>query len=184
MNATRICKLENCDRVVECRGWCKLHYSRWQRHGDPTVVITQSKRPCTVKDCAKMAHAHGYCPKHLVRWQKSGDPHVVGLRTGRPLNGEVPTFAAIHKRLSRGRGPAKLQFCVDCGGAAQEWSYRGGAPIELIGKVGEFECAYTEDLTFYDPRCTSCHRKYDDAGNRPRTARGTFAGGKGANATK
>ena len=28
-----------CDKPVEARGWCKMHHTRWLRHGDPNVVI-------------------------------------------------------------------------------------------------------------------------------------------------
>lgn len=33
MNAT--CSITTCTKVVLARGWCKSHYQRWQRHGDP-----------------------------------------------------------------------------------------------------------------------------------------------------
>lgn len=32
------CKIKNCDNHVHCRGWCRIHYGRWQRHGDPTFT--------------------------------------------------------------------------------------------------------------------------------------------------
>lgn len=28
------CSVDNCDRAVHCRGWCKRHYEIWRRHGD------------------------------------------------------------------------------------------------------------------------------------------------------
>lgn len=40
----RTCSVADCDRKVSCRGWCKKHYERWQRHGDPLVVIPASQR--------------------------------------------------------------------------------------------------------------------------------------------
>lgn len=32
------CSIAGCDTAVKARGWCKLHYGRWQRNGDPRVV--------------------------------------------------------------------------------------------------------------------------------------------------
>ena len=31
------CGVEGCERPVDARGFCKAHYNRWRRHGDPLV---------------------------------------------------------------------------------------------------------------------------------------------------
>jgi len=33
------CTADDCDRQVVARGWCGLHYQRWQRTGDPHRVL-------------------------------------------------------------------------------------------------------------------------------------------------
>lgn len=30
-----ICLVDNCNNKTEARGWCKKHYGRWRRYGDP-----------------------------------------------------------------------------------------------------------------------------------------------------
>lgn len=30
--------MDGCDRPHESRGWCRLHYERWQRRGDPLAT--------------------------------------------------------------------------------------------------------------------------------------------------
>lgn len=29
------CAIDGCDKPVEARGWCNVHYARWRAHGDP-----------------------------------------------------------------------------------------------------------------------------------------------------
>lgn len=29
------CSIEGCEKLVEARGWCLMHYARWRSHGDP-----------------------------------------------------------------------------------------------------------------------------------------------------
>lgn len=181
---TRICPVDGCARPSQARGWCKMHWRRWRKYGDPNVVQVRGswapkKTTCQAVGCEHLAHAHGYCSTHLSRFLRHGSPYVVGERLGRPLKGEVPSFAAIHKRLSRTRGPARNFTCVDCGRPAREWSYDGNDPHELVGLVGGFMCPYSLDLDHYEARCVSCHRKYDGAGDRDRTPDGRFSSVRG-----
>jgi len=38
------CKIPGCDKDVRARGWCKKHWTRWSRHGDPTADAATSRR--------------------------------------------------------------------------------------------------------------------------------------------
>lgn len=133
---------------------------------------------CSIEGCGRKHVAHSYCEMHARRFRKHGDPLVAGEKTGRPPKGEHPGFHAVHKRLHRQRGAASLHRCVDCGGFAREWSYNGNDPAELVGRSGRFEMHYSLDLSFYEPRCVSCHRKFDGAGNRERNSKGQFSARK------
>lgn len=33
------CSIETCDSPVRSRGWCRSHYEKWRRHGDPEAVV-------------------------------------------------------------------------------------------------------------------------------------------------
>ena len=34
------CSIGGCEKRHYARGWCRSHYRRWQRHGDPLVTLT------------------------------------------------------------------------------------------------------------------------------------------------
>ena len=36
--ANRTCSVSLCERTARARGWCKMHYDRWRRHGDPGIA--------------------------------------------------------------------------------------------------------------------------------------------------
>ena len=39
------CSIDGCERSPSTRGWCGMHYHRWQRHGDPSVVARFRSAP-------------------------------------------------------------------------------------------------------------------------------------------
>jgi|JI10StandDraft_1071094.scaffolds.fasta_scaffold24942_9 hypothetical protein len=59
----------------------------------------------------------------------------------------TPEYKAIHQKLFWQRGRASDNQCTDCDDNAQDWSHRHDTDAL--------------DLINYDPRCKSCHRKYD-----------------------
>jgi hypothetical protein len=42
---TTTCSLTGCSEVATRRGWCEIHYMRWYRHGDPTVLKKRGRQP-------------------------------------------------------------------------------------------------------------------------------------------
>lgn len=72
---------------------------------------------------------------------------------------DTPTYHRVHGRLIEIRGRAQDDGpCVDCMGEAMEWSYDGTDPEPLFHPKG---WPFTTDLSKYEPRCVSCHRKFD-----------------------
>ena len=67
------------------------------------------------------------------------------------------TYSSVHDRLRSQRGSARNYLCVDCGGQAYEWSYDGNDPEEKT----DWGHKYSVNTERYEPRCRSCHNKYD-----------------------
>lgn len=58
------CSIEGCNEPVYIvkRGWCKTHYNRWYRHGDPMVTKSarKQKRAACRKPVRKECPAEGW----------------------------------------------------------------------------------------------------------------------------
>lgn len=69
------CTIPDCDRAHHARGWCKLHWFRWYRNGDPLVKTKVIPPPgiCTVDGCEQVFMAKGYCNTHYHRLTRGAE---------------------------------------------------------------------------------------------------------------
>lgn len=83
----RTCSIEGCERPHSSRGWCRAHYSRFQRYGDPTgsgKPISERRRGrkgregCDVAGCERKHYGHGLCVIHYERKTRTGDVGPAG----------------------------------------------------------------------------------------------------------
>jgi len=93
MNATKLCSIENCEKNPHARGWCKMHYTRWLRHGDPSIRLTaetpeefflarlKKDGECLIWTGYKNAEGYGKMPyhgeqiyAHRYSWERSNKP--------------------------------------------------------------------------------------------------------------
>jgi hypothetical protein len=169
------CDVAGCDRTATSRGWCKTHYFRWRRTGDPgRAEIPHKNNPgavCKVDDCTVLVRekggrsgARGYCNTHYTRYYRHGDASVVLTPTPRhgPDNpswtGDQVSYGGMHVRVTKAKGPASANLCP-CGAQANEWAYDHSDPDERRDPT--HGCAYSVDIDRYAPMCWSCHRRFD-----------------------
>lgn len=73
-------------------------------------------------------------------------------------------YSTAHAWVRKAKGSAADHECVDCGGAAKEWSFKHDeceSPLIEKSDSSPLGCAYSLDVDDYDPRCKQCHVKFD-----------------------
>jgi hypothetical protein len=73
-----ICAIESCARPAVARGWCRRHWERWYKHGDPTVSLINREHDgtCSVAGCDRPYSAKGLCRFHGERLRRHGSATV------------------------------------------------------------------------------------------------------------
>jgi predicted GIY-YIG superfamily endonuclease len=72
-----VCNVDGCQRKPHAKGYCAMHYKRFAKHGEPTI-LGKSGRPrnegvCSIKGCSIARHTRGMCRRHYYRWWKYGE---------------------------------------------------------------------------------------------------------------
>lgn len=71
--ADRKCTADGCEKPLDCKGLCGMHYSRLRRNGT-LDCIRIPRYTCDVEGCERRHHANGLCSKHSNRLRMHGDP--------------------------------------------------------------------------------------------------------------
>jgi hypothetical protein len=162
------CSIDGCNSEAITRGWCRMHYFRWRRHGDPVTVLVERRPPgttCQEPDCDQPHGSYGWCDMHYTRWRRHGDPRILVDPVPRrgELNGnwqgDDVGYIAVHDRMRRRfrLGSATNHTCTVCGGQAAHWAYDHADPNEKTSDLGP----YSTDPAHYIPMCVPCHKAYD-----------------------
>lgn len=98
MATKSLCSIPECGKTAFARGWCKAHYLRWFRHGDPEAGGRPKNRRggrCLIVGCDRPDKTDGLCYSHLYRLRKFGSPFagpVIGGAPKKYLEGTVISY--------------------------------------------------------------------------------------------
>ena len=77
--STRRCAVEGCDRDYCAKGYCRRHWKRWSKYGDPLMKDQRRgrqpspERPCSHDGCDTLAITKGMCELHYRRQRRGVD---------------------------------------------------------------------------------------------------------------
>lgn len=80
------CTIDGCDHMIECRGWCQMHYQRWKKYGDPLTL----RQP---KGLPVIDRFMQYVRKTSTCWMWAGSISKRGY--GRFWDGQSPSNAQV-----------------------------------------------------------------------------------------
>jgi transcriptional regulator with XRE-family HTH domain len=72
--SARTCSFEGCEDKHAAKGYCRGHYNRFHRYGDPSYNGREGIRSlCAFEGCGREAKARGFCEGHYLRVRTSAD---------------------------------------------------------------------------------------------------------------
>lgn len=71
----KICAIDDCEKKFYAKDYCKAHYTRLQKYGDPLGrYVPNRERTCEVEGCDLVVASSGLCNAHYQR-QRNGSPN-------------------------------------------------------------------------------------------------------------
>ena len=162
MREKKSCAVEDCTNKHYAKTYCRKHYHRLWRKG---TIELYKPEPCIMEGCERGANGgRGMCKNHYSAWYYHNRPYGQINPNHHAYKGEKISYISAHNRVRQIRGHAKIYFCIDCTNQASDWSLKHDAPGMLVVKDGDpryIGSLYSLDVMDYEPRCRTCHMKYD-----------------------
>jgi hypothetical protein len=104
------CAVDGCKKLSVSRGWCRAHYLRWRRLGDPLAagVIGAPRQPVEPRFLARLGEPN---ERGCREWQGARQPTGYGEIT---VNGKSATTHRLAWELAHGPIPTGMCVCHHC----------------------------------------------------------------------
>lgn len=99
----KICSIENCSKKVYAKTFCKSHYEKNLKYGDPLFIVPRFNhaRGCKVDGCDGKYQSKGYCGKHNARLLRYGSVDIVkAVRHGKKWTSEYFAWCSMKQRCT------------------------------------------------------------------------------------
>jgi hypothetical protein len=109
----KICQVEGCELQAVSRDYCRRHYARWHKTGDPGPAGLKrlpDHAPCQVEGCDRPNFANGYCDMHRWRVREHGDPGPATKLSTRRRKPTVPCSVDGCDRPARSKDLCYLHY--------------------------------------------------------------------------
>jgi len=84
----RQCSVAACEDPHSGRGFCKVHYRKWKKYGDPLHPGRRFvEKKCSVESCERVVALRDLCRPHYSRWRRNGD-----------VNADIPIAPRVRSR--------------------------------------------------------------------------------------
>lgn len=90
----KTCSVTGCEVKQQSKGYCRKHYQRYLKHGDPTITLKRGRTPsptCSMDGCDRKPVAKSLCTPHYQRLRTHGDPNITLARVKKPRAPKPPT---------------------------------------------------------------------------------------------
>lgn len=161
----RICTVEGCIKALDSRGFCKSHYARWRRYGDP--LEDRTKRGRTLTHGTVRGYAYG-CRCDGCRTSRSAYIRDRGYARRRNLARRAGASNAASNYTSVEIFERDGWVCGICDSpidSAAEWPERGCATVDHVMPLSLGGADEPENVQAAHASCNS------SKGNRPANQR-------------
>jgi 5-methylcytosine-specific restriction endonuclease McrA/endogenous inhibitor of DNA gyrase (YacG/DUF329 family) len=161
----KVCSISECASKVLARGWCRSHYRRWSKYGDPLGSKVHPERPCAHCGTLHRREARAvYCSSRCQVIASSTATRArrkeerATLRTGRPCG-------VCGEEISRER-PGQTLYCShEC------WRAKNFPKVDTTGRACAECAADISALPATTKYCSQgCALKHRYWGDRDRSA--------------